>query len=867
MKYNSPKNKKISKGNIRKKKYFLIYLLVFFLIFTIGSWSERYGYKNRIKLLLNDFTENVITKFLINPSKTEKLFLNIKLKDYDYLTKERNKRLLGADSTSDSEKWSKTEVVYNKKKYNSKIKLKGLLADHWSHEKKWSFKIKVNDQGNIKGLKNFTLQYPGTLDYLNEWLFVKAIKKEGLIELKTDFVELVVNGESFGIYTMQESSTKNTLEKNQRAEGPVIGFNSDLWLDEVLNFNNLSVNSSEQSYFRAKIEPIRYRIDNTNQLQEELLQKAIFLLESFRNGLLETSEVFDTNQLSKALALKAIFSSVEFDWADINFYYNPVTSLLEPIMKEVHTIQEYETHHYNWWFDSHALIEKPNNQNYFIKQIYKDKIFYAKYLNELNNFSKAEYIEELIDENQKEYTYYFTLLKKHFPNKVVIGNQKNNIFKRQKKKIIDALNPVQGINAYYIDLKNNFLVLNVSNLQKVPVEIVGLINSEKKYLYLKEPFFIDGYKSTKGPPKKNIIKIDCKNKNEFCDQVNLDKVKLIYKLVSQNINKFSSIEKFYFKEERSINTNKFSVDSIDFIAYDDLKKTYTFKEGLWKIENDIVFSAGKKVIILPGTKLEFFNGSQIISYSPIFLSGTSQKPIKLSKPKEKINSYPTLSGGILVIDANEESLIDNVFFEGLSSSNNDSKHNVKGAITFYNSDVKITNSIFSNNISGDDYINIINSKFSIENIEIHNSIFDSIDIDFSDGNIRGVKIINPGNDALDFSTSKVSVENIHIINSGDKAISAGENSEINLKEVIIDQSKIGIASKDSSTVIGDDIQILNTQIALASYVKKDIYESPVIKIFNSRIENSEIHFLSEENFTISYNGKEQEKTQFDFSSL
>ena len=130
-----------------------------------------------------------------------------------------------------------------------------------------------------------------------------------------------------------------------------------------------------------------------------------------------------------------------------------------------------------------------------------------------------------------------------------------------------------------------------------------------------------------------------------------------------------------------------------------------------------------------------------------------------------------------------------------------------------------------------------------------------------------MKIINPGNDALDFSTSKVSVENTNIINSGDKAISAGENSKIDLKNIIIDQSKIGLASKDSSLVLGENILIANTQIALASYIKKDIYESPTIKILNSKIENSDIHFLSEEDFKISYNGEEQEKTQFDFSSL
>ena len=31
------------------------------------------------------------------------------------------------------------------------------------------------------------------------------------------------------------------------------------------------------------------------------------------------------------MAAKAISGSIEFDWRDLKFYYNPVTKLLEPI--------------------------------------------------------------------------------------------------------------------------------------------------------------------------------------------------------------------------------------------------------------------------------------------------------------------------------------------------------------------------------------------------------------------------------------------------------------------------------------------------------------------------------------------------------
>ena len=66
---------------------------------------------------------------------------------------------------------------------------------------------------------------------------MKALEKKGLIFLKTDFVYLVVNGENFGIYTIQESTSKNTLETNKRRDGPIIGFDNDNWLNEVNNFH------------------------------------------------------------------------------------------------------------------------------------------------------------------------------------------------------------------------------------------------------------------------------------------------------------------------------------------------------------------------------------------------------------------------------------------------------------------------------------------------------------------------------------------------------------------------------------------------------------------------------------------------------
>ena len=117
---------------------------------------------------------------------------------------------------------------------------------------------------------------------------------------------------------------------------------------------------------------------------------AISLLESFRNKESKVDEVFDVDQMAKLMALRAIFGSTEFDVDDMKFYYNPITNLLEPISKEVHSNAIRFISGYNpWVFRADNLSiswQKP-----FLDLLYKDKSFYKKYLNELNNYSSNQY--------------------------------------------------------------------------------------------------------------------------------------------------------------------------------------------------------------------------------------------------------------------------------------------------------------------------------------------------------------------------------------------------------------------------------------------------------------------------------------------
>ena len=54
-------------------------------------------------------------------------------------------------------------------------------------------------------------------------------KKQNLIKINYDFVELYINGEDKGLYVIEEGFGKELIERNRRRNGPIFGLNEDIY--------------------------------------------------------------------------------------------------------------------------------------------------------------------------------------------------------------------------------------------------------------------------------------------------------------------------------------------------------------------------------------------------------------------------------------------------------------------------------------------------------------------------------------------------------------------------------------------------------------------------------------------------------------
>ena len=145
--------------------------------------------------------------------------------------------------------------------------------------------------------------------------------------------------------------------------------------------------------------------------------------------------------------------------------------------------------------------------------------------------------------------------------------------------------------------------------------------------------------------------------------------------------------------------------------------------------------------------------------------------------------------------------------------------------------------ISATNSNCEDSVNLINSSGTVNKIFIKNSYSDALDVDFSKLVFNQIDVLNANNDCADFSYGKYSLSNLKLDNCGDKAVSIGETSDVKIMNIKINKAKIGIATKDSSSLILKEASINYIDTCLSAYNKKQEFAGAYIKATQTECKN------------------------------
>ncbi|MCK4663394.1 MAG: hypothetical protein KAT68_11050 [Bacteroidales bacterium] len=808
----------------------------------------------------------------------EALKIIINETDFQKLSNKCKEALINKILETEKGDWVKCIVIHGNEKMKAQIRLKGDKLDHLEDDK-WSFRIKLKKGSSWNGMRTFSIQNPKTRDFLSEWIAHKIFDEADVISTRYGFVPVILNDKSLGIYAYEEHFEKHLIENKNRREGPILKFKEDVFW-KLVKYIKETLDAKKLPLFESsEILPFKFNTTfNDTVLYKEFIigQNLMYQHKWF---LKPSSYSFDIDKLAKYYALIDITKTYHgLTWFNRRFYYNPVLCKLEPIAFDgyledgVYDCVKSPIYG-NFSITNYAY---PNLDMLSIYHFFSNDEFLNKYVFYLNKFSDEKYIEKIIKKYNSDIKYYESLIKKEFKyykydysflknNASDIKNALPDYINKIKKEsdyahIIDSNISIKGaydtitdktfppyfVKAYCENTKEKISEINVFNFYSLDIKLLGTGSKNKDI----EHYFKD--KPTLNSYNKNNNNSIIVKSNPFA--------KFLFFSIEENDTVYN-IPIFSWQSPKNYTPQQELVEKYSYKENDSVKlynNTIIFKSRNYSFSQPLIIPSGYIVKFEQGTIIDFTNNALFISYSPVIMKGTKSKPIIIKSSDGTCN-------GFTVLQANKKSYVKDVIFDNLNTLNYKG-WSLTGAVNFYESNVNIIYTSFSNN-NCEDALNIIRSDFSLKFSTFDNIFADAFDSDFCNGYVYKTIFTNIKNDAIDFSGSQITIEDCEVINSEDKAISCGEKSNLIVNNIVIKNSNIAFASKDLSNLIINNAEITDCKYGFVAFKKKPEFGSAKIEIKLLKHNKVKQLYLIEKKSTLTIDGKIIKGTEKDMAKL
>ena len=775
--------------------------------------DKNYAVIEKIASLIYSLPKIVDYKFFSKTSHNfDRINININFSDYLLIKKDRERAI--KDMLLSSPTKVKAKIQYKDKEYKVKLRLKGDLAGHWTSKYRYSLRVDVKDNKTIFGFSSFSIHKPRERQHPYDYTFQSIIRDTGNLASTHKFAHIFVNGDDWGIMDIEEHMSKELLEKQNRKDSVIVRFaNEEKWLDH----------NNKYSPYRLS-DPLLYtHLYNKKSLKDTHNRKIYSYIAN--NRLLNNKEIFDIDSFSKAFIVSLAWNNRHtLANANSRYYFNPYSLKLEPIT----TDQGYWTSIYDEIAINNQYVDILSNEYYFNNldsnlQKASNSVFnvnkHLSYPQSLFPVDKKkdgsiviENMKEILNNKEK---YLIEPMKKGLSFHENINIDEDNASDKKIDFNLAALPTKQQASKFKKHLHIRHYTngnLELYNLLPDTITVKDIIFNGKSFI--NDKINIPSYLSN---PEPTVI-----NTPYLGIQDNMFTVNTVYQGFNNTIKNSITLISDVIKNPLLLDTTH----EFHFInKLDD--KTYEIKQGNWTVNKPIIVDGN--LYILPGTNIQFSKNAYIIVKGSLTAIGSEENPIILDAVSDSWK-------GIFVLNANNKSYLKNVNISNISALE-DGLLKLTGGITFYKSDIDFEN-VIVNYVKAEDAINIVESSFYLNKVIIDNTVSDGLDSDFSTGDVLYSDFSNIGGDALDFSGSSASIRKIKVNNIKDKAISAGEKSTLNIENSSFNNTGVGIASKDGSSVVVSNTKISDYKLyAAMSYIKKDFYGSPSIILNDCLVSN------------------------------
>ncbi len=894
MKLKYPRKKKLNLSEIPSAWSWAGISALVALSFFGGMLYYRDGYASRLSLALRGLPQSEVVvqsvdevaegleseAKLYQTNGLANIFLDVPFESMMQLESKREEALaLGVLYSSDEDFVPATLRYNDEQTLDVKLRLKGDWVDHLRADK-WSFRVHVTENdGAVLGMRRFSLQAPHTRSYVSEWAFVQNLLLEDILTTRYHFVNVILNGDYKGIYALEESFHADLLESQGRREGVIFRFDEDLlWYDwtQILN-NDYSIGSFwlVDEPLNNAIEPFRGNHIAADPVLAKEFAAAQKLLYSYYRGEIPADQVLDEALWGRYFALTDLWGGGHgTEWINTRFYYNPITGLIEPVAYDSLVFHpSYDRDFLAFPFVDTPLFNSPGVQKAYVET--------------LERITRPEYIAMLKERFGEAVGRYYKLLVEEYRDPALHGSEvagpplilpwDDLAFRADKlNKNLNPAQPVRGNYRFTQIEGRSYLQLDLVNLMPLPVEIEGVVIGGISLPFDRDWCFLERCLDDAVELDADHILFEGNTRaGEYvpylipAEQVDLDPAS--EEPIALQVRIYGGSRRFdvpiysgAVPQEVHVGVKPTVTLEEALAAHEFLipvgEDALTISPGDWDVNGDLVIPPGYDLLIPAGTTLRFESGSLFLAYGRIRIAGTEVAPVLLTAQADTW-------GGMVVLNATTESSWRYVTVEKMAGITSRPGWALTGGITFYESDVDIAHARIGDNTT-EDALNVVRASLSLDYVEFQHTASDAFDGDFVSGSIAHSSFIDIGGDAVDLSGSQVTVSDTYIVGVGDKGVSAGEGSQVHLRNLTIREVGFGVVSKDRSNVLVETASIDAARVAgLAAYIKKPQYGPATLEASDVKIENTQTPALCQLDSLLVWNGETIPSEDIDVDAL
>lgn len=323
------------------------------------------------------------------PEFSEEETLQLQISEPD-LIRMRNLRLEAFKKgyiEMDKEDWVRVDVLWKGRELKGDMVLKGDRLYNLQGDK-WSLKVEL-DEGEVIGMRYFSLQNPALQSFLKEWLFHKMLQQEDLISAKYGFVPVSLNGRSLGVYSFEERIIDETFVLSDTVNA-IARFKDIGWArvrDELVNDPEADLN---EPFEEAKIQI--FRDDAFNKTHKKEFEQQ---LTDFRNIAPGISSAFSKEKTARMLAVCDLMAAWNaLHWTNIRFISDAASGKIELVGNDAFAsfgIRAFRDAEFMAFTDENVLQTSVRWKAMYLN-LFNDSEFIEMYTEELKRLINKKYL-------------------------------------------------------------------------------------------------------------------------------------------------------------------------------------------------------------------------------------------------------------------------------------------------------------------------------------------------------------------------------------------------------------------------------------------------------------------------------------------